>query len=274
MPRDSRPLPARAGRFTYWSYDFAHPEAEPTWPSAGPIAHAKIRKTFRQIHDDVMVAQRYHLQERLMHVGIVHPTPDVLALAYYLTTDRLWSQDGEACTLLVQQPAEIQDALRTWAVTSGVGAHLGPGTRCSRLSPATRHFFKRYAPWDQRERGWLAPGDKMAPRSGRSMASLKATLSEYTVSIMLRCQHSWDADAASLRWCATPSAPAGPMSCAFVRRAPCLTSPGVQLTSKSRLSFIGLPMPCAILPGTATVTRPFPGILRCAGRDVFRSSAS
>jgi hypothetical protein len=76
-----------------------------------------MRKTFRQIRDDVTVAQRYHprFQEDLMRVGIAEPRPAILALAYYLTTDRLWTQDGEAGTLLAQQSPEVQVALRTWA---------------------------------------------------------------------------------------------------------------------------------------------------------------
>jgi len=105
------------GRFNYWSYEFAHPEVtkDRPPPSADRSPHAKILKTFQQIRDDVGVAQRYHLQERLMRVGIAHPSPDILALAYYLRTSRLWSQDREAWRLLRQQPADIQDMLKTWA---------------------------------------------------------------------------------------------------------------------------------------------------------------
>jgi hypothetical protein len=97
-------------------------------PSAGRIAHTRLLKTFRQIRDDVTVAQRYHprFQEDLPRVGIPQPTPAILALAYYLTTDRLWTQDGEAGTLLAQQSPEVQVALRTWA-------HSG---------------WRRGAPWD------------------------------------------------------------------------------------------------------------------------------
>jgi hypothetical protein len=118
MPRHPRPLPDRVGRFNYWSYEFLHPEVMKALPapSADRIAHAKILKTFRQIRDVVGVSQRYLLrfQEDLKRKGIAHPTPAILALGYYLTTDRLWSQDREAGTLLAQQPAEIQTALLTW----------------------------------------------------------------------------------------------------------------------------------------------------------------
>jgi hypothetical protein len=100
MPQHFRPLPARMNRFNYWSYECARPKAtkDPSEPSASRIAHARILKTFRQIRDDVTVAQRYHLrfQEDLMRVGIAQPRPAILALAYYLTTDRLWTQNGEA----------------------------------------------------------------------------------------------------------------------------------------------------------------------------------
>jgi hypothetical protein len=107
------------GRFNYWSYEFARPEATklPHAPSAGRIAHARIRKTFRKIRDDAGVAEQYRprFQEDLIRVGIGHPAPAILALAYYLTTDRLWTQDCEAWTLLAQQLPEVQVALRTWA---------------------------------------------------------------------------------------------------------------------------------------------------------------
>jgi hypothetical protein len=130
MSRQPRPLPARVGRLNYWSYEFAHPEAtkDPPPPSASRTAHAKILNTFRQIRDDVGVAKRYHprFQEDLMRMGIDDPTPALLALAYYLTTDRLWSQDHEAMTLLTQQPPEFQRLLRTWA--RGVWRRRTPGS--------------------------------------------------------------------------------------------------------------------------------------------------
>jgi hypothetical protein len=61
----------------------------------------------------------------LKHLAIENPTPAPLALAHYLTTDRLWTQDREVGTLLTQQPAEIQDALHTWA--RGVWRRRTPG---------------------------------------------------------------------------------------------------------------------------------------------------
>jgi hypothetical protein len=107
------------GRFNYWSYECARPKAtkDPPEPSAGRIAHAKVLKTFQQIRDDVETAQRPRprMEAALMRMGIAYPTPAIRALGYYLTTDRLWSQNGEAWTLLRQQPPEVQHALRTWA---------------------------------------------------------------------------------------------------------------------------------------------------------------
>ena len=140
MPRHPRPLPARVGRFTYWSYEFSHPEVPkaPPAPSADRIAHAKILKTFRQIRNVVGVSQRYlpRFQEDLRHKGIAHPTPAILALAYYLSTDRLWSQDREAGTLLAEQPAEIQAALLTW--THSVWGRRTPGDWATLLETIAR----------------------------------------------------------------------------------------------------------------------------------------
>jgi hypothetical protein len=119
MPKHSRPLPARVGRYTYWNYEFAHPEETKgsAVPSASRGAHWTIRKTFRQIRDEVDTPRaqwhRRRAATHLKHIGIENPTPALLALAYYLITDRLWTQDSEAGTLLAQQLSEIQDALRT-----------------------------------------------------------------------------------------------------------------------------------------------------------------
>jgi hypothetical protein len=108
MSRKPRPLPARVGRFTYWSYEFTHPEETKgaTVPSASRGAHWTIQKTFRQIRHDVDTPRAQWHRRRVAihprHIGIENPTPALLALAYYLTTDRLWTQDREAGTLLTQ----------------------------------------------------------------------------------------------------------------------------------------------------------------------------
>jgi hypothetical protein len=119
MPRHDRLIPVRLGRFNYWQYTCAHPPTDPAVPSADRIAHAEMQKTFQQIRDerDTPRAQRHrrHFETEINRLGIDEPTSAIVALAFYLTTDRLSSQDSEAQTLLAQQPAEIQDALRTWA---------------------------------------------------------------------------------------------------------------------------------------------------------------
>jgi hypothetical protein len=89
-------------------------------PSAARVAHAECAKTFRQIRDNGALtprAQRHrrHFETELKGLGIDEPTPAIVALTYYLSIDRLSSQDSEAQALLAQQPAKLQDTLRTWA---------------------------------------------------------------------------------------------------------------------------------------------------------------
>jgi hypothetical protein len=121
MPRQPRPLPAQVGRFYYWHYEFSHPVAttDRPAPSAGRSSHATILKTFRQIRDDIDTQRaQWHRRRAAAHlrdIGIENPTPALLALAYYLLNDRLWTQNREAGSLLAQQSPEVQAALRTWA---------------------------------------------------------------------------------------------------------------------------------------------------------------
>jgi hypothetical protein len=119
MPRHPRPLPVRINRFNYWQYECTNPSTDPSIPSAGWLAHRDILKTFRDVRDgiDTPSAQwhRPWAAAELGHIGIHNPTPALLALAYYLSIDRLWSQNPEVWMLLKQQPAETQDALCAWA---------------------------------------------------------------------------------------------------------------------------------------------------------------
>jgi hypothetical protein len=119
MPRQPRPLPVRLGRFNYWQYTCAQPPTDPRALSSERIAHEEMLKTFRQIRHGVDTPRtqrhRRRFESELNRRGISEPTPAIVALAYYLTTDRLSSQNSGAQTLLAQQSPEVQALLRSWA---------------------------------------------------------------------------------------------------------------------------------------------------------------
>ena len=133
MPRQDRRVPLGMDRWNYWYFDIAaaHITTRP-----GPVSVAYARNVsavshFYAILSDPKMALYYARLFDGPFDDPEFPTPEldspafaalaqwrndvrVLALVHYIYGDSLWSQNGEAWTLLRGLPAPAQNALRAF----------------------------------------------------------------------------------------------------------------------------------------------------------------